>query len=141
MTDEVIGTDIIRMWSFTDGDLDLVSESSNLGQAIVNRLNADENTYDIFYNRYGGALFEHFGDINSENILEYIRIEIESILQQDPKIRNIDCKVNKNENDTITINLNVTTISNNEVIPLNLILNNDEDITIIENTEIKDRSC
>ena len=136
---DIYGTDIKSDWNFVDGDLELVSESSNLGQAIANRLNADENTYDIFYNKYGGNLLEHFGDINSENILEYIRIEIETILQQDPKIRNIDCKVNKNENDTVTIDLNVTTISNNEVIPLNLILNSDEGITIIEEKVIDER--
>ena len=42
---EHLGTDIKADWSFTDGDINLVSGRSNLGQAIVNRLKADLTTF------------------------------------------------------------------------------------------------
>ena len=137
---EHLGTDIRSDWSFTDGDINLISGKSNLGQAIVNRLKSDLTTF-IFYNRYGGNLFEHFGDKNNPNIHEYIKIEVESICRQDPRIKQVETTVNKTDSETITIDLKLLTISSDEVIRYNLILNSDTRILINENSsELSDRS-
>lgn len=137
---DVYGTDINSNWSFTDGDINLISGKSNLGQAIVNRLKADLTTF-IFYNRYGGNLFEHFGDKNNPNIHEYIKIEVESICKQDPRIKQVESTVTKTDSETITLDLKLLTISSDEIIRYNLILNSDNSIFINENSsELSDRS-
>jgi phage baseplate assembly protein W len=137
---EHLGTDIKADWSFTDGDINLISEKSNLGQAIVNRLKSDLTTF-IFYNRYGGNLFEHFGDKNNPNIHEYIKIEVESICRQDPRIKQVETTVNKTDSETITLDLKLLTISSDEIIRYNLILNSDNSIFINENSsELSERS-
>lgn len=137
---DVYGTDINSNWSFTDGDINLISGKSNLGQAIVNRLKADLTTF-IFYNRYGGNLFEHFGDKNNPNIHEYIKIEVESICKQDPRIKQVESTVTKTDSETITLDLKLLTISSDEIVRYNLILNSDNSIFINENSsELSDRS-
>ena len=136
---DVYGTDINSNWSFSDGDINLVTDKANLGQAIVNRLKADLTTF-IFYNRYGGNLFEHFGDKNNPNIHEYIKIEVESICKQDPRIKQVESTVTKTDSETITLDLKLLT-SSDEIIRYNLILNSDNSIFINENSsELSDRS-
>lgn len=112
---DVYGTDINSNWSFSDGDINLVTDKANLGQAIVNRLKADLTTF-IFYNRYGGNLFEHFGDKNNPNIHEYIKIEVESICKQDPRIKQVESTVTKTDSETITLDLKLLTISSDEIV-------------------------
>lgn len=137
---EHLGTDIRSDWSFTDGDINLVSGKSNLGQAIVNRLKADLTTF-IFYNRYGGNLFEHFGDKNNQNIHEYIKIEVEDICRQDPRIKQVETTVDKTDSETITLDLKLLTISSDEILRYNLILTSDNSILINENSsELSERS-
>ena len=128
---DIYGTDIRSDWSFNDnGDINLVRESSNLGQAICNRLNADLDTYSIFYKRYGGELFEYMGELNHPTIHEYIRIEIEHILEQEPRIQNVECTVNKTDNNIVECNLMIRTIQDEEEMTFNLVLNSDSSIQI-----------
>lgn len=127
---DVYGTDLNRKWTFTNGDIDTVSGSVNLGQAIVNRLNAGLDTYDIFYAKYGGVLFEHLGDLNHPNIHEYMRIEIESILKQDPRIQDYECTINKTSSKSVECNLKITVLGSDEVDEFNLVINDDSTISI-----------
>lgn len=127
-----LGTDIRSDWSFTDGDINLVSGKSNLAQAIVNRLKSDLTTF-IFYDRYGGNLFEHFGDKNNPNIHEYIKIEVESICRQDPRIKQVECTVTKTDSDTIMLDLKCRVIGADEIIQLNLIIDEDLALSITDN--------
>ena len=137
---DVYGNDIDSSWSFTDGDLNIVKNKINLGQAILNRLQTDTGTYDLFYNRYGGNLFEQFGKLNHPTIHEYIKIEVESILQQDPRIQNIECTINKTYSNGVGVTLNVTPIPSDETITYNLVLNDDSYIAINNNeSEINNR--
>ena len=137
---DVFGTDIDSSWSFVDGDIQLSRGKENLGQAISNRLNSDDDQYSDFYIRYGGRLFEHFGDLNHPTIHEYIRIEIESILGQEPRIKEInECTVNKINSNTVECNLKVTPIGSDEVIDLNLVLSEDSPIFISSNNEMAER--
>ena len=135
---DVYGTDIQRDWQFTDGDLETVSEQANLGQAIINRLNTDDDWYTQFYTRYGGRLYEHFGDFNHPTIHEYIRIEVEDILSQDPRIQQVDCTVNKTTSNTVECNLKIRVIGSDEIIELNLVINENSPIHISQ-SELIDR--
>lgn len=136
---DIYGTDINSNWTFSNGDIQLINSTSNLGQAIVNRLNSDTDTYDMFYLRYGGELFEHMGDLNQENIHEYIRIEVEHILLQDPRIQNIECEVNKTDTNTIRCELKIRTIASDDIVAFNLILSPDTPILISTENEYSDR--
>ena len=135
---DIYGTDIQRDWQFSDGDIDLITGEANLGQAIVNRLNTDDDFYTQFYRRYGGRLYDHFGDLNHPTIHEYIRIEVEDILSQDPRIQQVDCTVNKTSNHEVECNLKIRVIGSDEVVELNLIINETAPIHISQ-SELTDR--
>ena len=125
MVIKMLGVDIKDTWSFVDGDLEIVTETLNLGQSIINRLNTDKDFYNWCYTNYGGDLFRIFGMKNNPNSLEYLRIEIESILQQDPRIRDVTAYCSKEDLKTIGVELNVLTIGRDEIITLNLIITDD----------------
>lgn len=125
MVIKMLGVDIKDTWSFVDGDLEIVTETLNLGQSIINRLNTDKDFYNWCYTNYGGDLFRIFGMKNNPNSLEYLRIEIESILQQDPRIRDVTANCSKEDLKTIGVELNVLTIGRDEIITLNLIITDD----------------
>ena len=130
MVNDIYGADVNKSWSFTNGDIDLVDDSINLGQAIVNRLNAGLETYDIFYAKYGGVLLEHLGDLNHPHIHEYMRIEIESILTQEPRIANFECTVNKTDSNSVECNLKVSVVGSDEIDEYNLVINDDSYIEL-----------
>lgn len=131
MVNDVFGTDIDSTWSFVDGDLELSKDKGNIGQAIQNRLMTDDDQYTQFYIQYGGRLYEHLGDLNHPTIHEYIRIEIEHILEQEPRIQEImECTVNKTSNREVECNLKIKPVGSDEVIPLNLVINDDGGVFI-----------
>ena len=51
-----LGTDLNSNWQFKDGDLQLVENNNNLVQSILNRLNCDYDSLDLFYYDYGSVL-------------------------------------------------------------------------------------
>lgn len=130
-----LGTDIDSNWSFNgNGDINTIKGTTNLGQAILNRLKADLNTYNMFYVNYGSNLQEHFGDFNHGTIHEYIRIEIEESCKRDPRIQNIECKVDKIDSETINCTLEISVFNSNTVLEYNLVLTNDASIYLNKNT-------
>lgn len=131
----MLGVDIKDTWSFIDGDLELVTGTLNLSQSIINRLNTDKGFYDWCYAQYGGDLFNVFGMKNNPNSLEYLRIEIESILQQDPRIRVVTANCSKEDPKTIGVELKVLTIRSNEIVTINLVIT--DDLKVQLNTEAK----
>ena len=50
---DIYGTDIDDAWDFSDGDINLISGTLNLQQAIKNRLMSDSNFYKAFYHPLG----------------------------------------------------------------------------------------
>ena len=130
-----LGADIHPDWKFNDkGDIVIVKDIKNLGQAILNRLKADLNTYNMFYVNYGSNLQEHFGEFNHKTIHEYIRIEIEDACKRDPRIQNIECDVNKIDKETINCTLKISVFNSNTVLEYNLVLTNDASIYLNKNT-------
>lgn len=110
-----LGTDIMTDWSFSDGDLNIVSDTGNLGQAISNRLNTYLNDLNLFYTDYGSTLFDYLGSLNNENIREYIRIEVESTVIKDNRIQGVDCTVKKVQSNAVECVLNLQLVDNTDV--------------------------
>lgn len=126
----MFGRDIKNNWNFINGDLETVSDKLNLAQAIINRLNTDLGFYDWCYNQYGGNLSNVFGMKNNSNTLEYLRIEIESTVQQDPRIRVVNANCSKEDSKTVGVELNVLTIGSDEIVTINLIIQDDLKVQI-----------
>lgn len=131
----MLGTDL-KNFEIEDGDLLLVSETDNLAQACINRLSAPPNFYDWVYENYGGDLNSIFGMKNNSNSLEYLRIEIEHILQQDPRIKSISATCKKEVSNEVDVELDILTIGNDEIIPLNLIITDDLKVKLNDKTKL-----
>ena len=128
-----LGGDISSDWSFSNGDVNTVIDYGNLSQAIMNRLNTSLDFYRMFYPRYGGKLWEHMGDLNHPTIHEYIRIEVEDILKQDPRISYVDVTLHKINSGSVECDLNVTLYDNNTNIEFNYVITTTEGVSITTN--------
>ena len=133
-----LGTDISNDWSFSNGDLNLISDYGNIQQAIVNRLNSDADFYNIFYVKYGGNLFEQMGELNHHTIHEYIRIEVESIVEQDPRVSNVNATITKLNSSSVNCELNVVFYDNISSDKLNLVIDANTGVSINENNTISE---
>ena len=127
-----LGTDIQRNWEIIDGDIQLVSDKNNLGQAILNRLLADKDFYNMFYLNYGSNISEYYGEQNNPNIREYIRVEVETTLVQDPRIQGARCEVVSYTNEQIELRVTVLTYENDEL-SYNLVISEQNTINLLEN--------
>ena len=125
-----LGTDIDREWSFENGDIILISDYGNINQAIMNRLNTDLDFYSSFYRKYGGNLWEHMGDLNHATIHEYIRIEVEDIVGQDPRIRNVEATVNKTNSNGVECDLLIGLYDETTTIELNLVIDSNQGVSL-----------
>lgn len=131
----VYGTDIDDSCTFSNGDINLISDTSNVKQAIKNRLMCDSEFYKTFYQNYGGNLFDEMGELNNGNAHEYIRIEIETILKQEPRIKEVECTVNKIGTDAVECKLKFKPINNDEIVEMNLVITQDVNVVIINEGE------
>ena len=83
----LFGTDILSSWEFNEhGDLMLVGNKDNVGQAISNRLRTQLNELDLFYAGYGSFLTQFLGWKKNDSTLEFMRLEIETRLAGDPRL-------------------------------------------------------
>lgn len=103
-----LGVDINREWNFKDGDLQLIYYDENIKQAIYNRLSCFLNSLDIFYVNYGSEIEKYLGYKNKSTVHEYIRLEIEKRLMYDPRIKNVECTVNKYTSNGANVHLLLT---------------------------------
>ena len=124
-----LGTDIVSDWSFSDGDLNIVTGTANLAQAIQNRLNTYFDDLNIFYANYGSTLLDLLGDLNHETIHEYIKIEVEDVVVKDNRIRSVDCTVNKIGVGQVECKLNIILIDETDV-DLGLIITADNIVVL-----------
>ena len=131
----MLGTDL-KNFEMEDGDLLLVSDTDNLAQACINRLSNPPNFYDWVYENYGGNLNSIFGMKNNSNSLEYLRIEIEYILQQDPRIKSISATCTKEMPNEVDAELDILTIGSDEIISLNLIITEDLKVKLNDKTKL-----
>ena len=115
-----IGVDINKSWSFNEqGDLKLVTDNDNLVQAVYNRLSCYKPLMDIYYLDYGGFLSLYYGKRRTQETLNFMRIEIEYILQQEPRILYYDLDLNYADDGAVKIDLNLSV--NNEEVEVNMV--------------------
>ena len=131
-----IGTDIDRTWSFNNGEIITISDYGNLSQAIMNRLNSDLDFYSTFYPKYGGNLWEHMGDLNHSTIHEYIRIEVEDIVKQDPRVANVEATVNKTSTNMVECDLLIGLYDETTTVELNLVIDSNQGVSLNTNTDV-----
>lgn len=87
-----IGTDLKSTWTFKNGDLTTVTDDENLKQSIYNRITTPDGTYRHFYTNYGSVLEPYLGYQKTQTTLEFLKIELERVLLQDPRLQ--DFKIN-----------------------------------------------
>ncbi len=122
-----LGTDLNKNWEFKDGDLLLVENKDNLIQAIHNRLNTVYGSLDLFYYNYGSVLSNFLGWKHDDETLDFIRLEIEDTLGQEPRLSDFSVEASFNKDGKILINLFV--LFNDETdFSLNLVLEKDGEI-------------
>ena len=113
-----IGTDIKSDWDFTDGDLNITNGDDNIKQAIINRVNCYDGEYQEFYYEYGSVLSNYFGFQKNTTTLEFMKIELERVLLQDPRIQEFDLDLEYTDDGVcvyLSINLNGANVDLNFV--------------------------
>lgn len=119
-----IGTDISSEWLFDEhGDLMLVGNKDNLGQAISNRLRTQLDELDLFYTGYGSFLTQFLGWKKNESTLEFMRLEIETRLAGDPRLSSYSVSLEYTDNN-VEININLVLYDGEEYTG-NFVLTND----------------
>ena len=124
-----IGTDINSQWEFHDGDLVLISNDENLRQAVYNRITCYIDVFQYFYNEYGSVLMSYFGHKKNNTTLEFMKIELERVLLQDPRIQDFELNIEyvpAGVRVDLTIKSNGTNVDMNFVTDGNNIINEDE---------------
>lgn len=101
-----IGVDIKSSWTFNDtGDLVLVDDEENMVQAITNRLTCWLNGLDLYYLEYGSVLSSFLGWKRNDETLQFMRIEIDNALRQDPRMPDYDLDLGFNDAGGVDMNL------------------------------------
>ena len=125
-----LGTDINSSATFENGDLILATGKDNLVQAVLNRLNTDLDELDTFYESdYGSVITGFLGWKATEDTLNYIQIELDNVLLQEPRILSHESTISYTGDGKINIDLTMT-VTNGDVVETNLVLGDDG---IIEN--------
>lgn len=125
-----IGTDINSDWSFNEnGDLNIVTDNDNIVQSIKNRLSCYLPNLKIYYGFYGGFLSEYFGRRRTEETLKFMKIEVDTILSQEGRIKNVTTDLYYAKDGSVRIDL--TYSIKEEDYELNLVLDG-EQITEVE---------
>ena len=102
-----LGTDINTNWTFNDkGDLNLVTDNDNIIQSITNRLNSRLGSMDAYYYNYGSELSLMLGQKINERLLDFIKIETETTIKQDPRLQDTLITVDYDGDGKIIIELN-----------------------------------
>ena len=111
------GVDLHNNLRFVNGDLQLAEYEENIAQAIGNRLNTMYDSLDVFYSGYGSVLLKFLGWRNTENTLKFVKLEVDNVLSQDPRLDEFSTSVEYVDSDRIRINI-VLQYSEDEVIEL-----------------------
>lgn len=127
-----LGVDINHKWEFRNGDLVLVSNEENIVQSIMNRLNCEYDSLDDYYFEYGTLLSSFLGFDRSDETLEFIKIEIEATLEQDPRMNNFEVELSYGKTGEVNIYIHIWFDEDSD---LNLSLTISEEGNVILNEE------
>lgn len=117
-----LGTDISSTWEFSKGDLVLVNHTDNMRQAIKNRLSCPLDYLD--YDDYGSDIHSFLGGRKNDIVLDFLRIEIETRLIQDPRIQDFEVTTYIKEDGNIGIDIDVN-FDEDMDLSMSLVLNNE----------------
>jgi len=123
------GTDIHRSWTFTNGDLLLASDETNVAQAIQNRISTNYDELGLYYAEYGSLLRTYLGEKRTAENLEFINIEIRNRLESEPRVYNVEVESEYTEDGGITVKIDGMFGVENEF-EVNLIMDNTGEVTI-----------
>lgn len=116
------GVDVKSTWSFKDGDLEIIQDKDNLTQAIMNRLNTIQDSLNLFYGNYGSFLHSYLGWQTLNETLEFIRVEIQTSLSEDPRLNNFNVACEYDQDKNVLVFVDVVG-SDDEEFSLNFVLN------------------
>ena len=117
-----LGTDISSTWEFIKGDLVLVNHTDNMRQAIKNRLSCPLDYLD--YDNYGSDIHSFLGGRKNDTVLDFLKIEIETRLIQDPRIQDFEVTTYIKEDENIGIDIEVN-FDEDMDLSMSLVLNNE----------------
>lgn len=117
-----LGTDISSTWEFIKGDLVLVNHTDNMRQAIKNRLSCPLDYLD--YDNYGSDIHSFLGGRKNDTVLDFLKIEIETRLIQDPRIQDFEVTTYIKEDDNVGIDIEVN-FDEDMDLSMSLVLNNE----------------
>lgn len=125
-----LGVDFNSNYDFQDGDIVLVADEGNITEAISNRLNTEYDSMSEYYNIYGSLLRGFLGDPSDDRTLDFIKLEVETVLQQDPRLEDASVEVYRTDT-TGQIILGITmSYDDDSDLELNLVLNEDMGVDI-----------
>ena len=117
-----LGTDISSTWEFIKGDLVLVNHTDNMRQAIKNRLSCPLDYLD--YDNYGSDIHSFLGGRKNDTVLDFLKIEIETRLIQDPRIQDFEVTTYLKEDENVGIDIDVN-FDEDMDLSMSLVLNNE----------------
>ena len=117
-----LGTDISSTREFSKGDLVLVNHTDNMRQAIKNRLSCPLDYLD--YDNYGSDIHSFLGGRKNDTVLNFLKIEIETRLIQDPRIQDFEVTTYIKEDDNVGIDIEVN-FDEDMDLSMSLVLNNE----------------
>ena len=117
-----LGTDISSTWEFSKGDLVLVNHTDNMRQAIKNRLSCPLDYLD--YDNYGSDIHSFLGGRKNDTVLDFLKIEIETRLIQDPRIQDFEVTTYIKEDENVGIDIEVN-FDEDMDLSMSLVLNNE----------------
>ncbi len=106
------------------GDLDLVEDELNLGQAIVHRIRTRRGELtDIGHRRYGSRLYDLIGEPNNDTTRERIKVLVREALAHESRVKEIlglTVTPSKDRADAVSIEISVSAIGGE--VPLNIVM-------------------
>jgi hypothetical protein len=117
-----LGVDINKDWNISNNDLNLVSDEDNICQAIANRLGTYQPSMTVFYTAYGGFLNSFFGRKKTQETLDFMRIEINNILNQELRLEDYTLDLSYDDDGKVHIDLTLNYTEDYEDVELNLVL-------------------
>lgn len=128
-----LGVDVNTDWSFVDGDLVLVDNADNMVQSIINRLNCGYDELDLYYFEYGSDISKFLGFKSSDEALEFIKIEVENTLEQDPRLNDFTVETSYNNDGDVCLALSIK-FSDESDLSLSLVINEVDGVVLAEDT-------
>ncbi|MBS7613975.1 GPW/gp25 family protein [Candidatus Bathyarchaeota archaeon] len=118
--DEELGSDLALS---PNGDLEIVKEEYNLGQAIINRLRTRLGELaDLGHPNYGSRLYELVGEPNNERTRELAKAYVRESVMRDPRVKEIiNISVRPNKDDGRRVDIDITVLPIGKSTALNIV--------------------